>query len=89
MPASNNPRSIYDDRMSPVKEPRTVPDLDDEELEDTHMFPACSLLAKQFPCVSGLHDTLLGPVNQFRVVTAPFVQVPHTGSQLLLHHRML
>ena len=60
--------------MSPVKEPRTIPDLDDDELEDTHMFGASSLLAKQFPDVSGLQDTLLGPANQFRVVTAPFVQ---------------
>ena len=84
MPASNNPRSIYDDRMSPVKEPRTVIDLDDGELEDTHMFGACSLLAKQFPGVSGLQDTLLGPANQFRVVTAPFVQILHNdGSHWL------
>ena len=60
-----------------MKEPRTVPDLDDGELEETHMFGACSLLAKQFPGVSGLQDTLLGPANQFCVVTAPFVQILH------------
>ena len=64
-----------DDARSPAKEPRTVPHLDDDELEDTHMFAASSMSAKQFPGVSGLQDTLLGPANKFSVVTSPFVQI--------------
>ena len=44
------------------------------------MFAASSMLAKQFPGVSGLQDTLLGPANDFSVVTSPFVQILHNNA---------